>query len=351
MQKVIRRTALAKAQAARRALKHKQKSAADQRKINEANAGVVRQQISQDIRIARLTRREDWELGPLAPRRDVGDKKETYGTVDPRRLQSVDKPRSERTTKVWSIVPGDRVVLVEGRDKGKIGVVESINKKTDELNVKGLNMVDVAVPAYMLRNEADKRAVRAVESAIPLSSVRLIFALEDPETGIKRDVIVKKVVNGPLWRDRHAGVHFWSRYIPGLNVRIPWPAKEPKEEKEHSIDTLRMKVEEKTWVPTLLRPPMPGSVIDELRNKYSVFRERHDEEYIREKMAEDEEKEKKKKMIELMRTPLKEINRRERKLRKLKGKGKLTTEMLARIGELMAKKRARTTQQQVEVPT
>jgi large subunit ribosomal protein L24 len=40
-----------------------------------------------------------------------------------------------------------------------------------------------------------------------------------------------------------------------------------------------------------------------------------------------------------MRTPLKEVNRRERKLRKASGKGKLTRDMLVRIGEVVEKKR------------
>ena len=84
---------------------------------------------------------------------------------------------------------------------------------------------------------------------------------------------------------------------------------------------------------------MPSTVIDELRNKYSIFRTRHDPEYIEAKMKEDQEKEEKKKLAEQMRTPLKEINRKERKMRKAKGKGKLTPEMLEKIGQLIAKKR------------
>ena len=86
---------------------------------------------------------------------------------------------------------------------------------------------------------------------------------------------------------------------------------------------------------------MPGSVIDELRNKYSIFRTRHDPEYIAAKMKEDEEKVKKNKLIEKMRTPLKEINRLERKMKKAKGKGKLTEDMLEKIGKVIAEKRQR----------
>ena len=84
---------------------------------------------------------------------------------------------------------------------------------------------------------------------------------------------------------------------------------------------------------------MPGSVIDELRNKYSIFRTRHDPEYIARKLKEDEEKEEKKKLIRSMRTPVKEINRLEKKMSRAKGKGKLTEEMLEKIGRVIAEKR------------
>jgi large subunit ribosomal protein L24 len=200
--------------------------------------------------------------------------------------------------------------------------------------------MDVAVPQWMINAEdTDKRPVRTIEQPVLLNSVRLVFPLTDPDTGVTRDVIVKKLVNGKMWFDRHTGKQKWSRIIPGLNIKVPWPKVDAKEHKDFPVDTLRLDVESKTFVPTLLRPPMPNSVIDELRNKYSIFRTRHDHEYIAAKIAEDQEKEAKKKLAEEMRTPLKEINRKERKLRKAKGKGKLTKEMLEKIGQVIAKKR------------
>lgn len=192
--------------------------------------------------------------------------------------------------------------------------------------------------------EADQRPVRSVEIPVPLSSVRLVYPVMDTTTGAKRDVIVKKLVNSNIWHDRHLGITRWSRIIPGLNIRVPWPKKEPTERKDHPCDTLRIEVEVKSFVPTLLRPPMPGSVIDELRNKYSKFRTRHDPEYIEAKIKEDIEKEEKKKMNREMWTPLKEINRRERKMRRAKGKGKLTRNLLTRIGEVIAKRKQLTRQ-------
>jgi large subunit ribosomal protein L24 len=199
----------------------------------------------------------------------------------------------------------------------------------------------------MLANEQeqDKRPVRSIEQPIPFSHVRLVTKLQNAETGQHEDVVVEKAETTKPFFDKYTAFKgakiSYHRFvtIDGERIFIPWPKKEAKEHKDHPGDTLRLEVEQKTFVPTLLRPPMPGSVIDELRNKYSIFRTRHDQEYVAAKMKEDEEKEEKKKLIEKMRTPLKEINRLERKMKKAKGKGKLTEEMLEKIGKVIAQKR------------
>ena len=167
-----------------------------------------------------------------------------------------------------------------------------------------------------------------------------MHALVDPETGSTRDVIVKKIEQGNVWHDRQLGLRKWSRYIPGLNIKIPWPIVPPKpEETEHDADTPRLRVEARTWVPSLLRPPMPPSVIDELRNKYSLFRDRHDEDYIEEKLQVEEEKSARLSMAS-MTSPTMELRKRDKKERVGMGRrATLTDEQLARIGEVMAKSR------------
>jgi large subunit ribosomal protein L24 len=179
-----------------------------------------------------------------------------------------------------------------------------------------------------------------MEMPVSLTSVRLVVPLRDPSTGVTRDVIVKKLVNEGFWHDRHLNKTSWKRKIPGLNIRIPWPVKDdaPKEKKDYPGDTLRLDVEVRSFIPTLLRPPMPSSVIDELRNKFSKFRTRHDPDYIAEKIKEEEEKNAKSKMIQEMWTPTNEVNRRERRLKKQKGKPRLSSKMLVRIGKVIAKK-------------
>lgn len=202
-----------------------------------------------------------------------------------------------------------------------------------------LVQVDVAVPGWMQEMEQSEAPVRSMEAPVPLTSVRLVYPLTDTETGQTRDVIVTKLVNTAFFHSKETGRAFWKRVIPGLNVVVPWPKVPAAEKKDYDCDTLRLDVETRTFVPTLLRPPMPESVIDELRNKYSKFRTRHDPEYIEAKMQEDREVEEQKKRIAEMRTPLKEIHRRERKLKKAKGKGRLTPEMLEHLGKAMAQKK------------
>ncbi|RAL64466.1 hypothetical protein DID88_001942 [Monilinia fructigena] len=97
------------------------------------------------------------------------------------------------------------------------------------------------------------------------------------------------------------------------DIIVPWPKTEPREKKEYDCDTLRITVDEKTT--------------------------RHDPEYVERKLEEDRQNEAKKKAIASMRTPLKELNRRERQIRKAKGKGKLTRGMLLRIGQVISRRR------------
>lgn len=187
--------------------------------------------------------------------------------------------------------------------------------------------------------------VVSMEAAIPLPYLCLVHALTNPETGQKRDVIVKKVVLRHAWSDRHLGTHRSFRMIPGLDVEVPWPRKERKEPVENGCDTPRMEVETKTWVPTLLTTPMPSTVIDELRNKYSKFRTRHDDWYIAKKTAEEEQAKRGKQRLRVEgMTPVEELRERNRTTREkriaageIPEKPELSEELLGKIGEVIAR--------------
>jgi large subunit ribosomal protein L24 len=148
MQKVIRRTILAEKQAARRLGKKKDKAAFEKRKSAREQVGFFTRDQVKDIRNAKKAQWEDYTLGPLAPKRDAGLAKDTYGTINGQRLKGPDlegPKRREATKQVggkyMNIVTGDRVVILKGIDKGKIGIIHSTNLKAGECTVKGLNMV------------------------------------------------------------------------------------------------------------------------------------------------------------------------------------------------------------------
>jgi large subunit ribosomal protein L24 len=182
----------------------------------------------------------------------------------------------------------------------------------------------------------------SLELPIPISGVRLVHPVRDPVTGETKDVIINQLKHGYFNHDRLTGKVSWSRFVPGLNIVIPWPVPADKEVVDYPVDTLRIDVEARTFVPTLLRPPMPENVIDELRGKYSRFRTRHEPEYIARLEAEDQAKKDRVKLMDSMRSPLQELHRAERENKKKKGKPRLTLEMLEEIGKVIAKNRERT---------
>ena len=197
----------------------------------------------------------------------------------------------------------------------------------------------MAIPDYMLVNETDKTPIRPYEAPLPVSAVRLIAPLPNPETGVLRDVVIKELKLKRTNLNELRGDEPPSRFIAGLSpaTMIPYPEKPPEEFDDNDCDTLRIEVEQKTWVPTLINAPMPFSIVDELRNKYSKFRDRHDPSYVARKMKEDEQAEERKKSVKKMMTPLKELRRKERTERKAKGQPVLSEEMMEKIGEVMAK--------------
>jgi large subunit ribosomal protein L24 len=126
-----------------------------------------------------------------------------------------------------------------------------------------------------------------------MDDIRHVIPLEDTDSGEMKIVIVDHAYAAGPYNERppHSKLPRHSRYVSGLNIEIPWPVEEEPAITDGDMDTLRVEVETSTFVPTLRKPPFPSTIIDELRNKYSKFRTRHDPEYLQEKMMEDYRKE------------------------------------------------------------
>lgn len=148
---------------------------------------------------------------------------------------------------------------------------------------------------------------------MPYSAVRLVTPLENPVTGEQRDVIVERLKRRLDYMDQETLEKEYVRFIPDLNdTEVAWPEKDEPAHIDTASDTLRISLEKRTFAGpnvTLLGAPMPPSVIDELRNKYSKLRKRHDPEYLEEvRQREEEQRMNNIQMMQGMRTPLQELH-------------------------------------------
>jgi large subunit ribosomal protein L24 len=140
MQKIVRRTALARNQAKRKTIK-----ATKSAKHEELN-DTLRQRFAynrleiDNIRAERVRRREDWMRGPLAPQRDAGIDGMTFGALSPQSMRPPTIPKHLRR-KYINLAPGDRVCIMKGRDKGKINEVTRVDAENETVTVKDLNVV------------------------------------------------------------------------------------------------------------------------------------------------------------------------------------------------------------------
>jgi len=313
--------------------------------------------------------REQWERGPLAPKVDLGNGE--YGTIDQARANP-DIPLPEPFLKercAWAggitrlcLTPGDRVIIMEGPDNGRIDTIEDIDMKNATLTLKKLHRVAITIPPWLRKAQETLRAknpeapqheipaqsTRA--AALPISAVRLVHPLKDPKTGRYRDVVIQELQpvavdfhNPAATRPSYNQWEYGKRYdrmVPGLNACIPWPEPEDPKYETYHCDTRGNTLMERTFIPTLLKPPMPPQLLDELRGRYSKFRTRHEAWYITKKEAEATESKLIHSTIAEMRTPLMDFHRAQKAIRDARVEPELTDDMLEKIGRIMERNTA-----------
>lgn len=122
---------------------------------------------------------EDWKLGPLRPNRAVNVADGKYAVVKaenmqkpPLELKTLKAENAKREKKglapaVWivddelyfPIVAGDRVVIIKGKDKGKIAEVKEVMESVQMMVVKGVNKVREYNLASNIVSNADRTGI------------------------------------------------------------------------------------------------------------------------------------------------------------------------------------------------
>lgn len=149
MQKLIQRTRVAERVVVRRQKKDT-KVQTKREKVRRFRAeSDAHSELTRNIHDARKARSEAWELGPLAAKLDLGVNR--YGvmeSVQRRAPAHALRPHEIAARCAWAgtpqylnLVPGDRVAVMEGSDRGKIDEVKSIDMDTATIELKNISYV------------------------------------------------------------------------------------------------------------------------------------------------------------------------------------------------------------------
>lgn len=350
MQKLAKRVAQAQRQAGRRAQKRTDSELQNYKLRNRQAMRNAVSEVRENLLDARRARKEDWEMGPIAPKRDLGFNGygmfaegvrtdwSNYGLYSPRPEVVEKRCAWAGGVKMFNLAVDDRVVILDGPDKGKIDRIRSINLQSGHVTLESQHR---AISVGMFGNDS-----RSAPMPLAIDSVRLVYPLVNPKTGETKDTIIQQLKGIPpnmkspnMTYERWEHGKKWDRVVPGINVVIPWPEVKAPEYQTYAGDTVRENVENRSFYYNLLSPPMPDQVLDELRNKYSKFRTRHEDWYIRKKEAEEAADKAREESVLSMQTPLEEYHAMQREIRAARGEPELTDEMLEKLGSVMAQKK------------
>lgn len=358
MQKVLRRNLLARNQALKRQRREtEEKLNQTKRKIRQEHVSSTRLK-TLSINAERRNRREDWVLGPLAPNRVAGKDGGGYGMLAFQVIQVPTVLKTKRE-KYFNFAKDDRVVVVKGTSRGKIGKVTKVDEEKQTVELDGINMVsfsplayprwscamvlmlnqfgvqvDIIIPPYMREQAGSQAPYLACPMPIPIQDVRLVVPLRDHATGKVKDTVVEHLEGGGPFREREYGSSKpkHRRWIAGLNVTIPWPKSEVLQHQAKAADTLRIDVDVISFATSFQGLPLPNSALDEVRNKYSKTRSVHTPKYIQQKMKEDAEDQWKKRRRMVL--PQQENWEWKAAQKKEQGKTKVTRETLDLIKDM-----------------
>lgn len=189
-------------------------------------------------------------------------------------------PEWERFTKEseWHFMPGDKVQILAGPDKGKVSQIMARHEEGNAYLVDGVNGTQsFPIPPSMTQ---EGQTTHLVEFPNPLKQSELRLVAQRPEEdGSTTEVAIAAV--------ECVGTYFdpaYKRVLPRRvmandhKTEVPWPAPiEPVEHVEGSTE--REVARERThWVTSLVKPPFPIGALPDIRNvhhkRFKRFSER-----------------------------------------------------------------------------
>ncbi|KAI8368122.1 translation protein SH3-like domain-containing protein [Radiomyces spectabilis] len=159
--------------------------------------------------------------------------------------------------KQWTILTGDKVAIIAGRDKDTIGEIKSVNRQTNTVIVEGKKLAKKHVPMQPGAPEGIMRK----ELPIHVSNVMLLHPDTQVPTRIERRQIETTLDNGQVKKR-------WARFVKGTEIEIPKPERKYNDRSgDEQFSTAPEDVLAVTYTPSN-EPPVPADLVRELRNPY-----------------------------------------------------------------------------------
>jgi large subunit ribosomal protein L24 len=258
---------------------------------------------------------EDWKLGPLRPNRALDAADGKYGVVTGARVQKPDIPvkvhanrnrvREKKgllpdyplvvdDNKYFPIVKGDRVVVIKGKDKGKMGTVTFSIPRTHEFIVRGLNLAFYDADNFNTGGQ-DIGPRRESELPIPLAHLRLVVPYASTSFSPNGQSIYEDVIVDNILMERHTtgidpftgtdyghaqipekhqydpetGLPIFHRYIAGTRYRIAWPWETESNKQDSTVPAPNKKAAQGILSKTLGTLRHPITTLQSWRNPKS----------------------------------------------------------------------------------
>ncbi|KAJ1844897.1 hypothetical protein LPJ70_002751 [Coemansia sp. RSA 2708] len=164
-------------------------------------------------------------------------------------------PKEQRLKK-WKIVRGDEVMVISGKERGKIGTISEVSRKTNGVYVRGLNLAFKNVP------KDDETPSGKIQKEMPIHVTNV--ALIDPSTNRPTKVRLES------YQDPTTGKREKRRYSLATGTYIPkkMDLSYQRVWKDSDFDTTPEMVNAVTFETAPGVPPFPEDLMREVKNRY-----------------------------------------------------------------------------------
>lgn len=187
--------------------------------------------------------------------------------------KEVDPEDAFKNEKQWKYLPGDRVVVMKGKQRGNICIVKQHDRTTNGFILDENGPTKTAPVPKQFWLEGQKSHMLTVPVAIKQADVRLVADIDDPANpGQTKTVAVKDVTfNGSYYDSDYKKMMPYRQVVGEEDLVIPWPKPAEKEEGELATDPMVTR-EQTFWVESLAKNPIPPEAFLTIRNPNSKFR-------------------------------------------------------------------------------